>query len=120
MASRFDIGASVREAWAEQQDARRWVIAAMPAAGLIVGFALANAGVPRTIAGVVLVAFGVVAAILMGRKGWPWRIPVAGAVYATAFAMAHPLGLIMGTWPAVILAAIVSGAATYEVTPHRR
>jgi len=26
----------------------------------------------------------------------------------------------MGTWPAVILAAIVSGAATYEVTPPRR
>lgn len=120
MASKFDIGASVRDAWAEQQDTRRWVIAAMPAAGLIVSFALANAGVPRWIAGVVLVAFGVVAAILMGRKGWPWRIPVAGAVYGTAFAMAHPLGLIMGTWPAVILAALVSGAATYEATPPRR
>ena len=120
MASKFDIGASVRQAWSKQQDARRWVIAAMPAAGLIVGFALANAGVERAIAGAVLVAFGVVAAVLMGRTGWPWRIPVAGAVYGVAFAMAHPLGLIMGTWPAVILAAIVSGAATYEVTPPRR
>jgi hypothetical protein len=33
--------------------------------------------------------------------------------------MAHPLALIAGTWPAVVIAAIVSGAATYELTPHR-
>lgn len=119
MASRFDIGSSVRQAWAEQQDNRRWVIAALPAAGLITGFALANAGVPRPIAGAVLVAFGVVAAFLIGRKGWPWRIPVAGIVYGTAFAFAHPFALIVGTWPAVVLAALVSGAVTYEVTPPR-
>lgn len=119
MASRFDIGTSVREAWNEQQDARRWIIAALPAAGLIAGFALANAGVPRPWAGAVLVGFGIVAAILIGRKGWPWRTPVAGAVYATAFAFAHPLALIVGTWPAVVLTAVVSGAATYEVTPPK-
>lgn len=68
-------------------------------------------------AGVVLVAFGVVAAALMGKRGWPWRVPVAGVVYATAFALAHPFALIVGTWPAVAIAAIISGAATYEVTP---
>lgn len=119
MASRFDIGASVREAFSEQQDARRWVIAALPAAGLITGFALANAGVPRPWAGAVLGAFGLVAAVLIGRHGWPWRVPVAGAVYATAFAFAHPLALIVGTWPAVVLAALVSGAVTYEVTGSR-
>ena len=119
MASRFDPFASIREAWVEQQDTRRWIIAGCPAVGLIIGFALADAGVDRLIAGVVLVAFGVVAAILMGKKGWPWRIPLAGVVYAAAFAMAHPLALIAGTWPAVVIAAIVSGAATYELTPHR-
>jgi hypothetical protein len=119
MASRFDIGSSVRQAWSEQQDPRRWVIAALPAAGLIAGFALAEAGVPRTWAGVVLVTFGLVAAVLMGRRGWPWRVPVAGVVYAAAFALAHPFALIVGTWPAVVIGAIISGAATYEVTPPR-
>ena len=119
MASRYDPFASMRKAWAEQRDTRRWIIAGCPAVGLIVGFALANAGVDRLIAGGVLVAFGVVAAVLMGRTGWPWRIPLAGGVYAAAFAMAHPLALIAGTWPAVVIAAIVSGAATYELTPHR-
>src|SRR6056297_147255 len=110
MASRFDIGSSVREAWSEQQDARRWIIAALPAAGLITGFALAEAGMPRMWAGVVLVAFGVVAAVLMGKRGWPWRVPVAGVVYAAAFALAHPFALIVGTWPAVVIGAIISGA----------
>ena len=119
MASRYDPFASMRKAWAEQQDTRRWIIAGCPAVGLLIGFALANAGVDRLIAGGVLVTFGVVAAVLMGRTGWPWRIPLAGGVYAAAFAMAHPLALIAGTWPAVVIAAIVSGAATYELTPHR-
>lgn len=120
MSSRFDIGTSVREAWSEQQDARRWITAAFPFAGLFIGFGLANAGVPRPIAGAVVVAFGAIAAVLMGRRGWPWRVPVAGVVYATAFALAHPLALIVGTWPAVALAALVSGAVTYEMTPQRR
>ena len=44
MASRFDPFASMREAWSEQQDSRRWVIAGCPAVGLIIGFALADAG----------------------------------------------------------------------------
>lgn len=120
MSSRFDIGASVRQAWSEQQDARRWITAAFPFAGLFIGFGLANAGVPRPIAGAVVVGFGVIAAVLMGRRGWPWRVPVAGVVYATTFAFAHPLALIVGTWPAVALAALVSGAVTYEMTPARR
>lgn len=120
VSSRFDITASVRQAWDDQRDARRWVIAAFPFAGLFVGFGLANAGVPRLMAGAVVVGFGVVAAVLMGRRGWPWRVPVAGAVYATAFALSHPLALAIGTWPAVALASLVSGAVTYEVTPPRR
>ena len=80
MASRFDPFASMREAWSEQQDSRRWVIAGCPAVGLIIGFALADAGVDRLIAGGVLVAFGVVAAVLMGKKGEVLDLPIEDAL----------------------------------------
>ena len=42
-----------------------------------------------------------------------------GGGVCPAFALSHPLALIVGTWPAAFLAAMVSGAAAYELTPPR-
>lgn len=122
MSERFDFRRSVREAFAENGDPRnrrRWLAGILPALGLILGFGVVFAGAPMVVGGAIVVGFGIATIPIMGRAAGPWRILVAGAVYATAFAMAHPLALITTPWPATFIAAIAAGAAAYELTPRR-
>ena len=122
MSERFDIRRSVREALAENGDPRnrrRWLAGILPALGLIIGFGVVFAGAPMVVGGVIVVGFGIATIPVMGRAAGPWRILAAGAVYATAFAMSHPLALITTPWPATFIAAIASGAAAFELTPRR-
>ena len=122
MSERFDVRRSVREALAENGDPRnrrRWLAGILPALGLIIGFGVVFAGASMVVGGAIVVGFGIATIPIMGRAAGPWRILAAGAVYATAFAMSHPLALITTPWPATFIAAIASGAAAYELTPRR-
>ena len=122
MAHRFDLRRGVREAHGENSDPRnrrRWLAGALPAAGLILGFGVVFAGASMVVGGIIVVAFGVATIPVMGRVAGPWRILAAGIVYALAFALSHPLALITTPWPATFIAAIVAGAAAYELTPRR-
>ena len=121
MSDRFDFRAHVRDAQQENLDPRnrrRWLAGALPAAGLILGFGVVFAGASMAIGAIVVIAFGLATIPVMGRSAGPWRILAAGVVYAMAFALSHPLALITTPWPATFIAAIVAGAAAYELTPR--
>ena len=121
MSDRFDFRAHVRDAQQENLDPRnrrRWLAGALPAAGLILGFGVVFAGASMVIGAIIVIVFGLATIPVMGRSAGPWRILAAGVVYAMAFALSYPLALITTPWPATFIAAIVAGAAAYELTPR--
>jgi hypothetical protein len=122
MSDHFDFRGNVRDALGENSDPRnrrRWLAGVLPALGLILGFGVVFAGASMVVGGVIVVGFGLATIPVMGRAAGPWRVLGAGVVYGLAFAMSHPLALITTPWPATFLAALVSGAAAYELTPRR-
>lgn len=74
----------------------------------------------RAFGGLVLVA-GAVACVRLAvpRVGWPrtaWMLIAALAV----FALSHPLGELIGTWPAVLVSASLAAASSaVQTTPAR-
>lgn len=122
MTDRFDFRGDFRDAREENLDPRnrrRWLAGVLPALGLILGFGVVFAGASMVVGGVIVIGFGLATIPVMGRAAGPWRIIGAGIVYGLAFALSHPLALITTPWPATFIAAIVSGAAAYELTPRR-
>ena len=97
---------------------RRWCAAACTCLGLLVGFGVVFAGASMVLGGAIVIAGGLIAIPFMGRRAGPWRIAGAGIIYGLAFALAHPLAMIITAWPAAGLAALIAGAATYELTPR--
>jgi hypothetical protein len=94
-----------------------WPIAA---GALLLGFAVAELTGVRAIGGVVLFLGGVAC-------GLRWRLllglPPALAlvvVFLAGFALAHPLGKAIGSWPAVMLVAAVVGAIVWRVADSPR
>ena len=94
-------------------------MAVVVAAGLVLGFAVAQLSGSRPAGGIVMVVMGTVAALLMWRAGSRWGIAVAGAAYALAFALSHPLAGIITAWPAAIVAGLAAGAVAFAMTPGR-
>jgi hypothetical protein len=89
-----------------------WPIAA---GALLLGFAAAEATGVRAIGGVLL-ALGAVLCGLRWRVlvGLPRALALVG-VFLAGFALAHPLGDAIGSWPAVVLVAAVVGAVAWRV-----
>lgn len=86
---------------------------------LVVGFAVGQVTHVRALAGVVLVAglaWCVVRAV--PRAGW-WRVAVVVLVGAAAFVASHLVAPALGAWPAVVLAAVVVGAASWWLVDAR-
>lgn len=84
---------------------QRLPTAAVSAAGLICGYAVAVASGSRPLGGLVLAVFGVTCiAAWLARDGraTTLRLTVAGLI---AFALSHALGLLIGAWPAVLITA---------------
>lgn len=89
------------------------------ALALVFGFGTASATGNRAIGGVIL---------LLGAAWCAWRLwPVAGpartigsvTVFAAAFAISHPLGAIIGAWPAVLLVSAAAAAVDCVVCAGR-
>lgn len=87
----------------------------LAAGALLLGFAAAELTGVRAVGGVVLFLGGLAC-------GLRWRVlvglPRAVALVATfliGFALAHPLGHAIGSWPAVVLVAAVVGAIAWRV-----
>jgi hypothetical protein len=89
--------------------------ALVAALGLVVAFAVAQGTGNRALGGVVLLAVAVWCAVRAWRPAGAARVVgvlVAGLV---CFAGAHPLGHVIGAWPAVAVAALLLGGVTYAL-----
>lgn len=93
-----------------------WLIAPL---SLVVGFGVADLTGVRPLGGIVLF----LAALWCGLE---WRrtrgLPVALGlvlVYLAAFALSHPLGKQLGSWPSVVVVSVVVGAVVWAATTRR-
>lgn len=94
----------------------RALTAAVAAGSLVLGFAVAQLSGVRLLGGVVLLAAGVWCArhwFLLAGKRVMW---VLGLTYFAVFVLSHPLGRLIGTWPAVLTVAAVAGTTSYVLT----
>jgi hypothetical protein len=97
----------------------RFATAPLAAAGLIAGYAVALATGSRPLGGLVLAACGLVCIATWLRRDGRRTATLLTIVGLAAFALSHLLGLIIGPWPAVLLAAAGVGVLTWRVTDSR-
>jgi hypothetical protein len=84
---------------------RRAPTSAFAAAGLVAGYGVAVASGSRPLGGLILALFGCgCIATWVRRDGRRTAVMLTLAGLA-AFALSHPIALVIGAWPAVLLAA---------------
>lgn len=94
--------------------------APIAAAGLIAAYAVAVISGSRPVGGLVLACFGLsCVAIWLGRDGTR-TAAVLTAVGLLAFALSHVLALLIGAWPAVLVAAAATAAACWRLSDVHR
>jgi hypothetical protein len=94
-------------------------IAAVTALTLVLGFAIASLTGIRSLGGVVLVLGGALCAWWMVRAAGALRTVVTLVAVVGLFVVSHPLGHVIGAWPAVLLVAAVAGVLAYAVASPR-
>jgi hypothetical protein len=98
----------------------RIATAPIAAGGLIAGFGVAVGTGSRPIGGMVLAACGCVCiAVWLRRDGRRTAGLLTGAGLV-AFAMSHVLGRVIGSWPAVLVAAAGTAAVCWQQSDSRR
>ena len=99
---------------------RHLLTAPLAATGLIAGYGVAVVSGSRPLGGLVLACFGLVCiAIWLGRDGGRTAAMLTG-IGLLAFALSHVLGLVIGAWPAVLLAAAGTAIACWVISDSRR
>jgi hypothetical protein len=99
---------------------RNLATAPIAAAGLIVAYAVAVVTGSRPLGGLVLACFGLSCiAIWLGRDGRRTTATLTG-LGLLAFALSHVLGLLIGAWPAVLVAAAATAAACWRLSDAHR
>ena len=99
--------------------ARRLPTAPLAAAGLLAGFAVAVATGSRPLGGIVLGCFGLACVSIWRRRDGTRTAAVLAAIGLLAFALAHLLGLLIGSWPAVLAAAAIVAGASWRLSDTR-
>lgn len=94
-------------------------IAATTGLTLVLGFAVASLTGSRPLGGVVLVLGGILCAWLMLREAGLRATVVTLVAVLVLFVLSHPLGLVIGSWPSVLLVATVAGAIAYALARPR-
>ena len=94
----------------------RLATAPIAAAGLIAGYAVAVATGSRPLGGLVLAACGLVCIAAWLRRDGRRTAALLTIAGLTAFALSHVIGLIIGPWPAVLLAAASAGALSWRLS----
>lgn len=94
-------------------------IAATAALTLVVGFAVASVTGDRALGGVVLVLGGALCAWWMARVAGLARTAVTLVAVIGLFVLSHPLGLVIGAWPSVLLVAAAAGGIAYALAGSR-
>jgi MFS family permease len=93
--------------------------APLAAAGLIAGYAVALATGSRPLGGVVLATFGLACIATWLRRDGRRTATLLTIAGLLAFALSHVIGLIIGSWPAVLLAAAVAGMLSWQLSDSR-
>jgi hypothetical protein len=94
--------------------------APIAAAGLIAGYGVAVASGSRTLGGAVLAGFGLACmSIWLPRDGVRTTAILTGVGLA-AFALSHVVALLIGAWPAVLVAAAAAAVASWRLSDSRR
>ena len=89
-----------------------WPVAA---GSLVLGFGVAQASGVRALGGVVLAAGAGWCALRWRRSAGTGRTAALVLVYVGAFAGSHVIAGTVGAWPAVLLAAGVTGVAAWAL-----
>jgi len=89
-----------------------WPVAA---GSLLLGFGVAQATGVRPLGGIVLVAAAAWCTLRWRRAAGTGRAAVLLCLYCAAFAVSHVIAGTLGAWPAVLLAAGVTGLATWAL-----
>ena len=97
----------------------RTVTAAVSGLVLIVGFGVAQSTDNRSLGGVILVLGAIYCAIQWWRCAGALPALLSVGIFVVAFVVSHPLGKVIGSWPSVMLVALVAGASAYALTRPR-
>jgi hypothetical protein len=96
--------------------ASRVPTAALAATGLIGGYGVAVASGSRPLGGVVLAAFGLICITIWARRDGGRMAAALTAAMLLVFVLSHVLGLLIGGWPAVLVAAGAAGAICWRTS----
>jgi hypothetical protein len=89
------------------------------ALGLLAGWGIVDLTGSRAAGGVVLFALGCCAGFVwLARDGWRVTLVLA-VVYLACFVLAHVLGVVTGSWPAVFIVAAIAAGASYLWSDRR-
>jgi hypothetical protein len=94
-------------------------IATVTALTLVLGFAVASLTGVRSFGAVVLVVGAALCAWWMTRSVGALRTVTTLVVVLALFVLAHPLGRLIGAWPAVLLVATVAGLVAFAAATPR-
>jgi hypothetical protein len=94
--------------------------APIAATGLVAGYAVAVVSGSRPFGGAVLAAFGVCCMGIWIRRDGALTAAKLTLIGLLAFAVSHVGGLLIGPWPAVLLAAAGVGIASWRMSDARR
>lgn len=94
--------------------------APLAAAALIAGYGVVVASGSRPLGGLVMVAIGVICVWISTSRDSPATTLRLVAVAFVAFVCSHLLGLVIGAWPAVLLAALGTATACWQLSDARR
>ena len=91
-------------------------VAALTAATLVIGFAVASVSGSRALGGVVLLVGAAGCSWLMNMLAGAKPTVVAVGCVVVLFVLSHLLGRIIGAWPAVLLAAAAAGWVAFALS----
>src|SRR5947209_8473225 len=92
------------------------ITAALSAAGLLSGYAVAVATGSRPLGGVVLAAFAAACVVLWRRRDGMRVTLWLSLCGVLAFAGSHALGEVIGAWPAVLAVSAALGTVCWRVS----
>jgi branched-subunit amino acid permease len=92
----------------------------MAATGLIAGYGVAVATGSRPLGGVLLALCGIVCVAIWERRDGRRTAIRLTLVGLGAFVLSHVVALLVGAWPAVLLAAAVTFAACWRLSDSKR
>lgn len=86
---------------------------------LVVGFGVAQASGNRSLGGVILVVGAAYCAIQWWKTAGALRAVLSVAIFSIAFVVSHPLGKVIGSWPSVLLVALITSVSAYWLNQPR-